>query len=271
MSCLSEWHCPQIVQARSLRTILGPSLSLLLTISVLELFWFYFLNVFLIPILSTPLLFSLPWTTPVAFHLGFLHFASPPTPPTTHTHTHSHIYMPFKKSSRMQNLSDYIVFLFKLLDGIPFFVVWKSSSLTWCSDPTFFFHLMVPQLSLASPHSSHPLLLWFRCLSFIWSYSYCFRHQAFAAFHPTLFLSFYHSLWASLIAQLVKNLPAMLETWVSSLGWEDPLEKGKATHSSILFWRIPWTTVHGIAKSQIQWSNFHFTSLNSCSLLTFQP
>ena len=47
--------------------------------------------------------------------------------------------------------------------------------------------------------------------------------------------------WASLVAQLVKNLPAMWETWVRSLGWEDPLEKGKATHSSILAWRIPWT------------------------------
>ena len=45
----------------------------------------------------------------------------------------------------------------------------------------------------------------------------------------------------SLVAQLVKNLPAMLETWVQSLGWEDPLEKGKAPHSSILAWRIPWT------------------------------
>ena len=47
--------------------------------------------------------------------------------------------------------------------------------------------------------------------------------------------------WASLVAQLVKNLPAVQETWVRSLGWEDPLGKGKATHSSILAWRIPWT------------------------------
>ena len=46
---------------------------------------------------------------------------------------------------------------------------------------------------------------------------------------------------ASLVAQLVKNLSAMWETWVQSLGWEDTLEKGKATHSSILAWRIPWT------------------------------
>ena len=47
--------------------------------------------------------------------------------------------------------------------------------------------------------------------------------------------------WASHVAQLVKNPPAMRETWVRSLGWEDPLEKGKATHSRNLAWRIPWT------------------------------
>ena len=48
-------------------------------------------------------------------------------------------------------------------------------------------------------------------------------------------------LWASLVAQLAKNLPAMQETWGQSLGWEDPLEEGKATHSSILAWGIPLT------------------------------
>ena len=58
------------------------------------------------------------------------------------------------------------------------------------------------------------------------------------------------------MAQLVKNLPVMRETWVRSLGWEDPLEKGVATHSSILAWEISWTEepgglVHGVAKSQI--------------------
>ena len=62
--------------------------------------------------------------------------------------------------------------------------------------------------------------------------------------------------WASLVAQLVKNLPAMRETWVQSLGWEDPLEKEMATHSSILAWRI---TVHGVAKSWTQLSDFHFS------------
>ena len=59
---------------------------------------------------------------------------------------------------------------------------------------------------------------------------------------------------ASLVAQMVKDPPAMQETWVQSLGWEDPLEEGMATHSSILAWRIPmdrgacWATVHGVAK-----------------------
>ena len=62
---------------------------------------------------------------------------------------------------------------------------------------------------------------------------------------------------ASLMAQLIKNLPAMQEMWVRSLGWEDPLERGMATHSSILAWRIPWrgawqVTVHGVAQSQTQ-------------------
>ena len=47
--------------------------------------------------------------------------------------------------------------------------------------------------------------------------------------------------WTFPVAQLVKNPPAMWETWVQSLGWKDPLEKGKATHSSSLVWRIPWT------------------------------
>ena len=46
--------------------------------------------------------------------------------------------------------------------------------------------------------------------------------------------------WTSLVAQLVKNPPTRWETWVGSLGWEDPLEKGMAIHSSILAWRIPW-------------------------------
>ena len=64
--------------------------------------------------------------------------------------------------------------------------------------------------------------------------------------------------WASLVAQLVKNLPAMRETWVSSLGWADPLEKGKATHSSILGLENSMDCiVHGVAKSRTRLSDFH--------------
>ena len=49
------------------------------------------------------------------------------------------------------------------------------------------------------------------------------------------------SLWASLVAHTVKNRPAKQETWVQSMGWADPLEKGMAIHSSVLAWRIPWS------------------------------
>ena len=54
---------------------------------------------------------------------------------------------------------------------------------------------------------------------------------------------------ASLVAQMVKNLPAMQQTWVQSLGWEDPLVKRMATHASILAWRIPWTEEPGRLQS----------------------
>jgi len=57
-------------------------------------------------------------------------------------------------------------------------------------------------------------------------------------------------IWASLVAQSVKNLPAMQETWVQSLVWEYPLEKEMATHSSILAWRIPWTEKYGRLQSR---------------------
>ena len=60
--------------------------------------------------------------------------------------------------------------------------------------------------------------------------------------------------WASPVAQLVKNLPAMQETWVQLMGREDPLEKGMATHSSILAWTEE-STVHGVAESRTQLSN----------------
>ena len=74
-----------------------------------------------------------------------------------------------------------------------------------------------------------------------------------AAFSPLNVLCCFTSdsacIVASLVAQTVENLPIMLETWVQSLGWKDPLEKGKATHSSIFAWRIPWTEEPGELQS----------------------
>ena len=60
------------------------------------------------------------------------------------------------------------------------------------------------------------------------------------------------------MAQLLENPPALLKTWVRSLGWEDTLEKGTATHSSILTWRIPETALSWGCKSQTRLSDFHF-------------
>ena len=67
--------------------------------------------------------------------------------------------------------------------------------------------------------------------------------------------------WASLVAQLVKNPPAMQEMRVQFLDREDPLEKGKAACSRILAWRIPWATVRGVPKSQAQLSKLHFAMI----------
>ena len=84
-------------------------------------------------------------------------------------------------------------------------------------------------------------------------------------------------LWASLVAQMVKNLPAVQETWVQFLGWEDLLEKGMATHSSIFAWRIPWTEEPGRLQSmglqrvRHDWetNTFTFSSRRSSNLFTW--
>ena len=74
-------------------------------------------------------------------------------------------------------------------------------------------------------------------------------------------------LWVALVAQLVKNPPAMQETWVLSLVWEDPLQKGMATRSSVLAWRIPWTEepggLHRAAKSWTQMKRLSMHSIYS--------
>ena len=77
------------------------------------------------------------------------------------------------------------------------------------------------------------------------------------------------SLLFNMLSRLVKNLPAMQETWVQSLGWEDPLEKGKATHSRIPAWRIPWTIQsRGSQRVGHDWVTF---TLLSRFIITFLP
>ena len=74
--------------------------------------------------------------------------------------------------------------------------------------------------------------------------------------------------WASLASQLVKNPPTMRETWVLSLGWEDPLKKGKATHSNILAWRIPWTVQsmgsQRVGHDWVIFTSLHLLPMSSC-------
>ena len=98
--------------------------------------------------------------------------------------------------------------------------------------------------NLPDPGIEPSLLHWRQTL-------YCLNHQGGL---ETQTMSFLNTLslgwsWASFIAQSVKNLPAMQETQVRFLGWEDPLEKEMATHSSILAWRIPWTEEPGRLQS----------------------
>ena len=117
-----------------------------------------------------------------------------------------------------------------------------------------FLHHSIPQLILCmiKPHNS----------SFFWA----LECQA----QLTSIISFLHY-GASLIAQLVKNLPAMREIWVWSLGCEDPLEKGKATHSSILAWRIPWTILSmGWQKVRHNWVTFTFNQ-DMCTIQEVIP
>ena len=72
--------------------------------------------------------------------------------------------------------------------------------------------------------------------------------------------------WTSLVDQKVKDLPAMQKTWFWSLGWEDILEKGPATHSSILVWKIPWTT--GLQRVRHNWATFTFSDRKSKTWVT---
>ena len=95
-------------------------------------------------------------------------------------------------------------------------------------------------MGLPGPRADGGFVVWgffLWCALRIWAILYQASHSG-TEFHQ-----------AALVAQKVKNLPAIQETWVQFLGWEDALEKGMASHSSILAWRIPWTEEPGRLKS----------------------
>ena len=105
--------------------------------------------------------------------------------------------------------------------------------------------------------NKHLEILHMQC-PYSWIFTWIFH------FYPDVWL---HVKGTSLVAQLVNNLSAMWETWVRSLGGEDPLEKGKATHSSILAWIIPWI-VYSMGSQRIghDWMTFTSLHLTSCRL-----
>ena len=94
--------------------------------------------------------------------------------------------------------------------------------------------------SIISPILIHTLSLKNIIFEFLFCLLFFINHTEIA-----IKLKYYFIVWASLVALMVNNPPAMPETWVRSLGWEDLLEKGMATHSSTLAWRIPWTEEPG--------------------------
>ena len=126
----------------------------------------------------------------------------------------------------------------------------------WLSDFTFTFHVHALEKEMAT-HAS--ILVWripgtgepgglpstgLHRVEHDWSdlaAAAAYTKNIFVIFMKLIIIWAFCILWASLVVQLVKSLPAMWETWVWSLGWEDPLEKGTFTHSSILAGQIPWT------------------------------
>ena len=88
----------------------------------------------------------------------------------------------------------------------------------------------------------------------------------------TIYFASYMDYVGFLVSQTVKNAPAMQETWIQSLGWEDPLEKGMAIHSSFLAWRIPWTQETGGLQSMgSQWVEHDWVTKHTYGLRGYTP
>ena len=127
-----------------------------------------------------------------------------------------------------------------------FFVIFPLwiSFFTWCLYVRYYKDKMIN----SKENNSLPWLSWKICVYSSWPVTLCQGSIILQGIVTNICKHFRLSL-ASLLAQMVKNLPVMLETWVQSLGWEDPLEQVMATHSNILTCRIPWTEEPGRLQS----------------------
>ena len=148
------------------------------------------------------------------------------------------------------------IFIFQFIFFNLFFywrIIALHDSVVFCQTSTWISHryTYIPSLLNLSPHSTP--LGWYRTPVWV---SWAIQQI------PVGYLFYIWSckFWASLVAQLVKNPLAIRETYVQSLGWEGPLEKGKATHSSILAWRMPWT-VYSLGSQRVGHSWEIFTYL----------
>ena len=134
------------------------------------------------------------------------------------------------------------------LDGIWAHSVPLVQSFLYASISSLVFHMkglhsLIPKVYLSSKNFMTSCI-WLKAEQHIFKWFFLFKLcLLYKEIIQHLFLISYYR--ASLVAQMVKNLPAMRETWVRSLGWEDTLEEGMATHSSLLAWRIPWTQESG--------------------------
>ena len=134
-------------------------------------------------------------------------------------------------------------------------------------------HSLIPKVYLSSKNFMTSCI-WLKAEQHIFKWFFLFKLcLLYKETIQHLFLISYYR--ASLVAQMVKNLPATRETWVRSLGWEDPLEERMATHSSLLAWRIPWTQESGGLQSMgsprvgHSWVTKHSTALQDRAIPYF--
>ena len=151
-----------------------------------------------------------------------------------------------------------------VLDGSPVPIFYCSYSMICLFDFISYnlFNFFLNSKSYLNLKELTILLFWVKD-AYSYRSNFFFKNTSFIQLVRTVYLWL---VWASQVVQMVKNLPAMQETWVQSLSWDGPLEEGMATHSSILAWRIPmdkevWQCkVHEVTKSQHNWATKHRTA-----------